>query len=157
MNASVTPIASPAFASPALDPRLSLTGAAGSRLGSTSQLAALEMAPGSSDRPTLDQALGLFQNVLVDQMVKSMRAAVPKSGLFGQDSGREMFESFLVAEYSKSLGEQMGDLGLTEALKRQLGVASDQPALFLPRPWAPGAAAKTTHPAPVYLTPNERR
>lgn len=152
MPNAVAPISSPALASPAFDPRLRLGGPAGSRLGATHQMAALDMAPGSSDRPSVDQALGLFQNVLVDQMVKSMRAAVPKSGLFGEDSGQDMFQSFLDAEYSKSLGEQMGDLGLTEALKQQLGIANDQPALFLPRPWATGATEKTTHPAPVYIT-----
>jgi hypothetical protein len=77
-----------------------------------------------------------------------MRATVPKSELFGEDSGRDMFQSFLDAEYSKALGDQLHDSAITEALKRKFGIADGKPALLLPRPWATGDAPKTTLPIP---------
>ena len=87
-------------------------------------LAALGV-PGASPggKVGADEALAAFQNVLVHEMVKAMRASVPESELFGKSTGEEMFEAFLDAEYSEALGRDMGSLGLTELLKEQLGLA----------------------------------
>ena len=88
------------------------------------QLAALG-APGASPggKVGAEEALGAFQNVLIHEMVKAMRASVPKTELFGKSTGEEMFEAFLDAEYSEALGRDLGSLGLTEILKEQLGLA----------------------------------
>ncbi|NQU44989.1 rod-binding protein [bacterium] len=66
--------------------------------------------------------LNEFQNVLWVEMMKAMRSAVPKSELFGDSSGQEIFESFLDGEYARAAGRGSGALGLTEVLKAQLNL-----------------------------------
>lgn len=85
------------------------------------ELAALDMKRGLSSRDP-EVLLEEFQNILLSEMVKAMRRSVPDSGLFGDNSGQDMFESFLDEEYVRSLGRQTGGLGMTEALREQLGL-----------------------------------
>ncbi len=70
----------------------------------------------------LDQALTAFQNILLSQMLKAMRDATPKYEVFGSGKGEDIFQSFLDEEYVHEMGRRMGSLGLTDALKRQLGL-----------------------------------
>lgn len=76
----------------------------------------------------VDTLLDQFQNILWGQMVKSMREAVPKTNLFGENIGEEIFQGFLDEEYAKQVGGQAGALGLTEVLKQQLGLERPVPA-----------------------------
>jgi Rod binding domain-containing protein len=101
------------------------------------QLAAFDL--GSDLRSgDVDAVLREFQNILLHEMVKAMRDATPKENLFGDNTGREMFESFLDQEYVRVMGERMGSLGLTEALKEQLRL---NPAPAAGRPPARNAGA----------------
>jgi len=86
------------------------------------QLAAFDLGSDLRSGDT-DAVLREFQNILLHEMVKAMRDAVPKENLFGDNTGREMFESFLDQEYVRVMGESMGSLGLTETLKEQLGLS----------------------------------
>ena len=74
----------------------------------------------------VDKLLGEFQSIMFGEMVKAMRATVPKSELFGKSMGEETFQSFLDEQYSSAMSQKMGGLGLTEALKRQLGLEDDK-------------------------------
>lgn len=93
-----------------------------------------------------DKLLVEFQGIMLKEMVKAMRATVPKSSLFPESSGREMFESFLDEQYAEALTRKMGGMGLTEALQRQLnqgsGPAPDPAGKKAPRTDA-AAPAKT--------------
>jgi Rod binding domain-containing protein len=94
-------------------------------MGSTSYLEAMNLGHIEGDasrRPDVDRMLVEFQGFLVQEMLKTMRAAVPASDLFGENPGREIFESLLDGEYARSIGEKTGGLGLTETLKTQLGI-----------------------------------
>lgn len=87
-------------------------------------LAALDMQAGAAGRDP-EALLVEFQNILLSEMLKAMRQSVPESGLFEDNTGRELFESFLDEEYIRNLGEQTGGLGLTETLREQLGLARE--------------------------------
>ena len=111
----------------AFDPDRMLSIVGSSSLGSAERsLAALEMAPGTTGQTDIDRAIHLFQNVLVEEMVKAMRKATPKAELFGNSTGKEIFESFLDAEYAKALGENLESAGLVDAIKRQLGIENQE-------------------------------
>ena len=77
---------------------------------------------GGNGGPEVDRLLGEFQNVLFGEMMKAMRASIPKSGLFEDNTARDIFESLLDDQYAQSFGDSVGSLGLTEALKTQLGL-----------------------------------
>ena len=83
---------------------------------------------GGSTPETVDEALDAFQNILFSQMVKAMRSTVPESELFEKSSGEEIFESMLDERYAAELARQAGSLGLTAALKDQLGLPDGEPA-----------------------------
>lgn len=77
-------------------------------------------------KPKADEVIEQFQGVLLGEMMKAMRSTVPESPLFGGEGmGGEMFQSLLDQEYIGAAGHQMGGLGLTEALKRQLGLENE--------------------------------
>jgi Rod binding domain-containing protein len=61
-----------------------------------------------------------FEAILLELMVKEMRKNVPESPIFGRDTGREIFNEMLDAQYVR-LVVQRGGLGLTDLLTRQLG------------------------------------
>lgn len=113
------------------------------------KLAALNLSPGADGEVGVDQALEEFQNLLVKEMVKAMRASVMKSELFEDNTGREIFESLLDEKYAESFARQGGSLGLTEALKIQLGLTDaeifDKPK-SLTKPSGPVGPALPTVP-----------
>ncbi len=77
---------------------------------------------GGLDRNDPDGLVVKFQSVLFTEMLKAMRATVPESELFGDNSGRAMFQSFLDEQYVEKLSESMQSAGLTDALRYQLGL-----------------------------------
>jgi Rod binding domain-containing protein len=89
-------------------------------------LAATDFDVTSGEKPDVDQVLSAFQEVFFNEMMKAMRASVPESGFLDEESsmGRDTFEAMLDQEYARAMGERIGGLGLTEALKWQLGLAS---------------------------------
>jgi peptidoglycan hydrolase FlgJ len=49
-----------------------------------------------------------FESIFIQQLLKSMREAIPQSGLFGSSSGKDIFQSLFDQEMSSSLAHQRG-------------------------------------------------
>ena len=60
-----------------------------------------------------------FESVFLEQMFKSMRASVQKSGLVDGGNAEEIYTSMLDSEYAKQMSKQGGS-GLAEMIERQL-------------------------------------
>lgn len=67
----------------------------------------------------LQEACHDFEAVLLHQLLKTMRASVPKSGWLGQETGHQVFQDMLDGEYAKQMSRS-GSFGLAGALYRQL-------------------------------------
>jgi Rod binding domain-containing protein len=112
------------FLMPPIDAKSAAILASPTAEASRRRLSALDLRMDS--RPNVDQLIEEFQGIFLNEMMKAMRSTVPESPLFeDQGMAQEMFQSFLDEEYVHSAGRQMGVLGLTEALKRQLGLLDD--------------------------------
>ncbi|MCC7262323.1 MAG: rod-binding protein [Candidatus Latescibacteria bacterium] len=87
-------------------------------------------------REGLRQAAKEFESVFMYQVVKAMRATVPKDGLIEKGEGEEMFEGMLDEEWSKKLSARGGPSSLSEVLYRQLsraaGLEEDEKAAGVP-------------------------
>ncbi len=68
----------------------------------------------------LREAAREFEGLLLEQMVKEMRKAVPKSGLLGDEPGQELFEEMLDGEFVR-LMTRKGGIGIADYLTRSLG------------------------------------
>jgi peptidoglycan hydrolase FlgJ len=79
-------------------------------------------ASGSSPT-TLREATQQFEGLFVSQLLKSMRATVPESHLFGSESSQNVFREMLDQEFASRAADS-GGFGLGEMLYRQL--ASNQ-------------------------------
>jgi flagellar protein FlgJ len=75
--------------------------------------------PGA-EQARLKAAAQEFEAIMLELMVKEMRKNVPESPIFGRDTGREVFNEMLDAQYVRLI-VQRGGLGLTDLLTRQLG------------------------------------
>ncbi len=77
------------------------------------------------DDRALRQACREFESLLVAQMLKQMRASVPKSDLFGSREKEEMFQSMLDDELAKGMSEQgafkLGDVIYDQLARRKDG------------------------------------
>ncbi len=75
-------------------------------------------------RAALRQAAGQFEALFMQQLLKSMREAMPKSGMFG-GTGHDTYVGMLDQQLSQSLAGRPGGLAETIArqLSRQLGPA----------------------------------
>ncbi len=71
------------------------------------------------DRQRLKETAQEFESLLLEQMVKEMRGSVPKSKLFGDDPGREIFNEMLDGEFVR-LMSQRGGIGLSDFLVQNL-------------------------------------
>jgi len=99
-------------------------------------------------RPTtLREAAQQFESLFVSQLMKSMRATVPKSQLFGSGSGESMFREMLDQEFAGRVAES-GGIGIGEMLYRQLSSNQKQ---------APDHGALTTHAGIAASRPNDAR
>ena len=67
----------------------------------------------------LKQAAREFESLLLEQMVKEMRDATPKSDLFGEEKGRELFQEMLDGEFVRVMSDS-GGIGLADFLVRSL-------------------------------------
>jgi flagellar protein FlgJ len=68
----------------------------------------------------LREAAREFEALLVEQMVKEMRRAVPKSELLGREAGQELFEEMLDGEFVRVM-TRSGGIGIADYLVRSLG------------------------------------
>ena len=71
------------------------------------------------DSDTLKRLSADFESLLIGQMLKTMRASVPKNGLIDGGKGEEMFNDLLDQEYANKYAHN-GDSGLSKALYEQL-------------------------------------
>ena len=70
------------------------------------------------EKTRLREAAKEFESLMLEQMMREMRKNVPKSDLFGDSKGQEIFEEMLDGEYVKSMVDR-GGIGLAEVLMRQ--------------------------------------
>lgn len=70
-------------------------------------------------RAALRQAAGQFEALFMQQLLKSMREAMPKSGMFG-GTGHDTYVGMLDQQLSQSLAGRPG--GLAETIARQLSL-----------------------------------
>jgi len=72
----------------------------------------------SGDDASIEQVAKQFESVFIQMMLKSMRATVPKDGLFSSHQ-METYTNMADQQIALSLS-QRGGLGLAEMIKRQL-------------------------------------
>lgn len=71
------------------------------------------------DEQKLKKACGDFESIFIAKMLKTMRGSVPPSGLFGKESGQEMFQSLFDEEIGKNLAKERG-IGLGNMMFRNM-------------------------------------
>ncbi len=89
--------------------------AADSKLGVAAKLQSI----GAGDDSRLKDACQGFEAMLLNQMMKEMRATIPKNDLFGSKETEDMFQGMLDDEMMKD-ASQSSSLGLAEVLYDQL-------------------------------------
>lgn len=60
-----------------------------------------------------------FESIFLEQMFRSMRSSVQKSGLIDGGNAEEIYTSMLDSEYAKEMSAQ-GNAGLSQMIERQL-------------------------------------
>jgi len=60
-----------------------------------------------------------FESIFLEQMFRSMRSSVQKSGLIDGGNAEDIYTSMLDSEYSKQMSAQ-GNAGLSQMIERQL-------------------------------------
>lgn len=71
------------------------------------------------EQERLEKVAKEFETLLVEMMIKSMRQNVPEPPLFGENTGREIFQDMLDGEYAQLMVSRRG-FGIAESLIRQL-------------------------------------
>jgi flagellar protein FlgJ len=74
---------------------------------------------GGNSPTTLREATQQFESLFVSQLLKSMRATVPESHLFGSESSQNVFREMLDQEFASRAADS-GGIGIGEMLYRQL-------------------------------------
>jgi flagellar protein FlgJ len=67
------------------------------------------------DAQRLKETAQEFESLLLEQMVREMRATVPKSKLLGEDPGRDLFNEMLDGEFVRLMSSR-GGIGLGDFL-----------------------------------------
>ena len=67
------------------------------------------------EQQRLKDVAGEFEAVMMEQLMREMREAVPKSDLLGREVGQETFQEMLDGEFVR-LMVQRGGLGLTKQI-----------------------------------------
>lgn len=70
------------------------------------------------------EAAKQFEALLLQQVLKSMRDATPKGGMFDSDESR-MYQSLLDQQLAMQLATRSGGIGLARVIERQLGGNGD--------------------------------
>ena len=72
------------------------------------------------DDKKLREACQEMEAVYVNQLLRQMRATVPKSGLLEESAGSAIYREMLDEEYSKLIAKSPSSLGIAEMLYKQL-------------------------------------
>jgi len=67
----------------------------------------------------LRQVAEEFESLLLENMLKEMRAGGPKSELFGKDPGRKIFDEMLDGEFARLLSKR-GGIGIADFMTRSM-------------------------------------
>lgn len=79
-----------------------------------------------TNKTDLDQASRQFESLLLNLMIREMRATVPESSLLPTSMAQDMFTSMLDEKYADSMAES-GGIGLHRLIIEQLkDVASEE-------------------------------
>lgn len=73
----------------------------------------------TSDKEELEEVSRQFESLLLNMMIKEMRATVPESGLFPESMAKDIFTSMLDEQYADAMSEN-GGIGLQRLLVDQL-------------------------------------
>ena len=76
-------------------------------------------APAKADDAALKEACREFEAIFIEQMLKSMRKTVNKSGLMDGGMAEGIFEDMLYENYAQKMSKS-ADLGLSDMLYRQI-------------------------------------
>ncbi len=87
----------------------------------TDQLAA---SPEKAQR--LRKACEDMESLFIHQLLKEMRATIPKSGLFGKSHAQDIYTGMLDGRLAQEISQNRG-LGLSTMLMRQLGAIESPP------------------------------
>ncbi|MCK9387831.1 MAG: flagellar assembly peptidoglycan hydrolase FlgJ [Sulfuritalea sp.] len=111
-------------------------------------LTALKRQLKDGDPKALKAAAQQFEALFLQMVLKSMRDATPREGLFDSDQSR-MYESLLDQQMAQVLGAKSGGTGLAAMIEKQLLRQNPEPQLFDgPLPLHPAA--------PNFLLPRQR-
>ncbi len=83
--------------------------------------------PLDTETKRLKDACDSFEALFMQQMLKQMRATVPKDGLFSGGSAEQMYSEMLDAELSKEMAGN-GGLGISRLLFEHMTAAQKIPA-----------------------------
>jgi Rod binding domain-containing protein len=93
----------------------SANGAAAGKTG-----AAAKLSPADEKALRLQKACEDMESLFVHQLIKEMRATIPKSGLFGKSQAQDIYTGMLDGRLAQEIAQSRG-LGLSNLLMRQLG------------------------------------
>lgn len=78
---------------------------------------------GAAQDGDLEKASRQFESLLLNFMIREMRATVPESSLFPPSMAQDIFTSMLDEQYADAMAER-GGIGLNKLLMDQLGDAN---------------------------------
>jgi peptidoglycan hydrolase FlgJ len=70
-----------------------------------------------------------FESIFIQHLLKSMRQTIPQSGVFGESSQKNLFQSFFDQELSRNLANQRG-LGIGKMLFDQMRKKREESSPF---------------------------
>lgn len=108
----------------------------------------LRLAAKTDSNASIKEVAKQFESLFVNMMLKSMRDATPKDGLF-DSSSTNMYTGVLDQQMSQKLSSNGGGLGLADFMVKQLTRSQATPAV----PSAQGLALKPPEAAGIALPP----
>jgi len=82
--------------------------------------AVLQKVQSEKDDKKLREACQELEAVFVNQLLRQMRATVPRGGILEESTGSQIYREMLDEEYSKLIAKSPGNLGIGEMLYKQL-------------------------------------
>jgi Rod binding domain-containing protein len=84
-------------------------------------------ASGEGGAARLAEVCAEFESLFIHQLLKEMRATIPKGGLLEGGNAEEVYTALLDAELARNLARR-GGIGLAELTRRELGAAAKSAA-----------------------------
>ncbi len=84
------------------------------------------LAASSEKAQQLRKACVDMESLFIHQLLKEMRATIPKSGLFGKSHAQDIYTGMLDGRMAQEISQNRG-LGLSAMLMRQLGAIESPP------------------------------